>query len=238
MPEPALLLTCEHGGNQVPARYRRLFPGQKALLASHRGWDPGALALARLLARELDAPLLACETTRLLADPNRSQGHRALFSEFTRPLPAAERQAILDAYWQPHRQAVRQAAADLLDQRGRVLHLAIHSFTPVLGGRERTMDLGLLYDPARSWEARLAVAWKAVLRHNAPHLRVRRNAPYRGAADGLTTTLRRSLGPQYLGLELEANQALFPDPYAAPPDLARLLAATLRTALTRRARAG
>ncbi len=238
MPEPALLLTCEHGGNQVPARHRRLFSGQKALLASHRGWDPGALALARLLAKELDAPLLACETTRLLADPNRSRGHRALFSEFTRPLPATEQQAILDAFWQPHRSAVQRAAADLLAGNRRVLHLAVHSFTPVLDNRERVMDLGLLYDPARSREARLAKAWQAVLARAAPHLRVRRNAPYRGAADGLTTTLRRSLGSGYLGLELEANQALFPDPCAAPPDLARLLAAALRTALTLLAQGG
>lgn len=238
MPEPGLLLTCEHGGNVVPSAFRGLFAGQEALLASHRGWDPGALALARLLARELDAPLLACETTRLLADPNRSRGHRALFSEFTRSLPATERQAILDAFWQPHRSAVQQAAAVLLASRGQVLHLAVHSFTPVLDSRERTMDLGLLYDPARSREARLAKAWQAVLKDAAPRLRVRRNAPYRGAADGLTTTLRRTLGPGYLGLELEASQALFPDPCAAPPDLARLLAATLRTTLTRLAQPG
>ncbi|MEW5774132.1 MAG: N-formylglutamate amidohydrolase [Thermodesulfobacteriota bacterium] len=238
MPETALLVTCEHGGNRVPARYRRLFAGRKALLASHRGWDPGALALARLLAGELDAPLLFCDTTRLLADPNRSEGHPALFSELTRPLPAPERQALLDRLWRPHRQAVRQAAADLIAGRGQVLHLAVHSFTPVLHDRERTMDLGLLYDPARPREARLAAAWKAVLTRRAPGLRVRRNAPYRGASDGLATFLRRALGPAYLGLELETNQRLFSDPRAAPPDLARLLADALRNALTLPAPAG
>ncbi len=127
---------------------------------------------------------------------------------------------------------MQQAAADLLARCGQVLHVAVHSFTPALDGQERSMDLGLLYDPARPREASLAVAWKAVLARQAPHLRVRRNAPYRGAADGLTTSLRRVLGPGYLGFELEANQRLFPDPHAAPPDLARLLAATLRAALT------
>jgi predicted N-formylglutamate amidohydrolase len=232
VPEPALLLTCEHGGNQVPGRFRHLFAGKQAVLASHRGWDPGALALARLLARDLGAPLLFAATTRLLADPNRSARHPALFSEFTRLLPWSERNTMLDMVWQPHRQAVQQAAADLLAGSGRVLHLAIHSFTPVLNGQERRMDLGLLYDPARTREARLAVAWQAILREESPGLRVRRNAPYRGAADGLTTFLRRSLGPEYLGLELEANQALFPDPYAAPADLAQTLAQTLGRALT------
>jgi len=41
------LITCEHGGNRIPARYRPLFACHGALLASHRGYDPGALALAR-----------------------------------------------------------------------------------------------------------------------------------------------------------------------------------------------
>ena len=232
MPEPALLLTCEHAGNRVPAAHAALFAGQEEVLATHRGWDPGALALARLLAAELEAPLLFCAATRLLADPNRSEGHPALFSEFSRALPAAGRRALLDLAWRPHRAAVRQAAQDLLARRGAVLHLAVHSFPPVLRGRTRDLDLGLLYDPARPREARLAEAWKAVLRSAAPALRVRRNAPYRGASDGLPTSLRRELGPGYLGLELEASQALFPDPHAAPPDLARTLARTLRDALT------
>ena len=35
------IVTCEHGGNRIPAPYRPLFRGQKALLDSHRGYDPG-----------------------------------------------------------------------------------------------------------------------------------------------------------------------------------------------------
>lgn len=234
MPEPALLVTCEHGGNQAPGRYRRLFAGQGELLASHRGWDPGALALARLLAAELDAPLLFSETTRLLVDLNRSEGRRGLFSGFTRGLPRRERQDILDRFWRPHRQAVEQAAARLLAGSGAVLHLAAHTFTPMLGGQRRDMDLGLLYDPARPAEAALCAAWKAALAGLAPDLRVRRNAPYLGAADGLATFLRCRLGPGYLGVELEASQGLFPDPRAAPPNLARVLAAGLRRAVASR----
>ena len=41
------LITCEHGGNRIPPRYRDLFAGCEALLQSHRGYDPGALTLAR-----------------------------------------------------------------------------------------------------------------------------------------------------------------------------------------------
>src|SRR5436305_13375521 len=38
-----LLITCEHGGNAVPERYRGAFAGAARALASHRGYDPGAL---------------------------------------------------------------------------------------------------------------------------------------------------------------------------------------------------
>ena len=41
----SFLFTCEHGGNRIPAPYRRLFRGQRALLDSHRGYDPGALVM-------------------------------------------------------------------------------------------------------------------------------------------------------------------------------------------------
>ena len=40
------IITCEHAGNEVPARYRDLLRGSEALLQTHRGWDPGALSVA------------------------------------------------------------------------------------------------------------------------------------------------------------------------------------------------
>ena len=40
------MLTCEHGGNRVPRRLSRAFAPIRGMLATHRGWDPGALELA------------------------------------------------------------------------------------------------------------------------------------------------------------------------------------------------
>ena len=69
----------------------------------------------------------------------------------------------------------------------------------------RDFDVGLLYDPAREAEVGLAAQWARAMRSGGS-VRVRRNRPYRGTADGLTTTLRRRFGPRYLGIELELNQ--------------------------------
>jgi hypothetical protein len=71
----------------------------------------------------------------------------------------------------------------------------------------RTADVGLLFDPRRPLEARLCGAWREALQALEPGLRVRRNYPYRGSADGLTTWLRgRFPARQYLGIEVEVNQ--------------------------------
>jgi len=78
-----LVITCEHGGREVPREYAALFSDRAALLDSHRGWDAGALELGRQLADAFGVPLHVATTTRLLVDLNRSIGHRQLFSEVT-----------------------------------------------------------------------------------------------------------------------------------------------------------
>jgi predicted N-formylglutamate amidohydrolase len=89
------------------------------------------------------------------------------------------------------------------------VHIAVHSFTGVLRGEERNAEISLLYDPARPGEVDLCNRWIAALRELFPEFRVRRNYPYRGNADGLTTWLRRRFpNPQYAGIELELNQTL------------------------------
>jgi predicted N-formylglutamate amidohydrolase len=74
------IITCEHGGNRIPAPYRRLFREQRALLDSHRGYDPGSPVMAKALARAYRAPLVASTVSRLLIDLNRSISHPQLFS--------------------------------------------------------------------------------------------------------------------------------------------------------------
>jgi predicted N-formylglutamate amidohydrolase len=203
----SVLVTAEHGGNAVPADYRSLFRGRAKLLASHRGWDPGALSLAERLAAELDAPVVTATVTRLLVDLNRSPHNPRVFSEVTRPLPRSERVELLEQYHRPHWDAVRGHISRAVTRRRRVLHLAIHTFTPVLDGVMRKPDVAVLYDPRRPAEAGLVAAWVRSLVAALPSRVVRRNDPYRGAGDGLPTAMRRELAPaSYMGIELEINQ--------------------------------
>jgi predicted N-formylglutamate amidohydrolase len=203
----SLLITCEHGGNRIPPSYRHFFVGHDALLASHRGFDPGALAMARDLASMLHAPLHFSAISRLLIDLNRSLRHPKLYSEVMRNAPAAVRREILMRYYLPYRQRIEAEIAAKVAQDYRVIHLSSHSFTPVLDGEMRNADIGLLYDPSRSGEAELCRYWQRSLATLASDLRVRRNYPYTGKSDGFTAYLRRRFPAEvYIGIELEINQ--------------------------------
>jgi predicted N-formylglutamate amidohydrolase len=224
-----LLFTCEHGGNRIPRRWAALFEKHRALLDSHRGWDPGALTLARALSKATGAPLVASTTSRLLVDLNRSEHHRAVFSSITLALPDAERERIFDEFYRPYRSRVEQLV-DAAIARGRVVHLSAHSFVPVLNGETRRADVALLYDPSRKPERAFCDAWLADLKAALPSLALRRNSPYRGSADGLTTTLRRRhAANDYIGVEIEVNQRLLGSGHFAA--VKRALAGTLKALL-------
>lgn len=204
---PALLISCEHGGRRIPPAYRSLFAGHDALLRSHRGHDPGALALAREMAAAFGAPLIQSTVSRLLVDLNRSPGHPRLYSPMTRGLPAAARREVFARYYLPYRARIEAYVARVIENGERLVHIASHSFTPVLDGEVRHADVGLLYDPGRPSEVALCRGWQRAIEAGAPAWKVRRNYPYTGSSDGLTAYLRKRFGPaQYVGVELEVNQ--------------------------------
>jgi predicted N-formylglutamate amidohydrolase len=229
-PSP-FVVTCEHGGNRIPAAYRRHFEDRDALLDSHRGYDPGALVMAKALARALAAPLVASTTSRLLVDLNRSIGHPRLHSDATRGAHADVRARIVDRHYRPYRDKVDRAIERAIARYGRAIHVSSHSFTPVLDGVVRQADVGLLYDPCREGERELCARWKAALARLAPRLRVRLNYPYAGKGDGVTRMMRKRYAPRiYVGVELEVNQRVVAVGGPAWPALRAVLIESLRDA--------
>lgn len=206
----SIVLTCEHAGNQVPASLRPLFLNAGDVLNSHRGWDPGALPLARRFASHCNVPLASTTVSRLVIEPNRSLWHKRLFSEYVASLSEAARQELINQHWTPHRSAVEQRIADTIRGGQTVIHLSVHTFTQHFGDDVRTTDIGLLYDPRRLSERTFCSLWREELQRIQPAWVVRRNDPYKGSSDGFTTSLRKRFSSdEYLGIELEVCQKFF-----------------------------
>ena len=78
----------------------------------------------------------------------------------------------------------------------------------------------------------MCLSWQQALKKTAPRLVTRRNYPYKGYADGLTTFLRtRYPDDRYRGIELEVNQKHALGDAAAWRALRRQLVASLRSAI-------
>ncbi|KPK02870.1 MAG: hypothetical protein AMK71_00775 [Nitrospira bacterium SG8_35_4] len=230
-----IIVTCEHGDNTVPARYRELFNGRDRLLNSHRGYDRYALFIAKSMADKLSARLFFSTVTRLLIDLNRSPHHPKLFSSLSGGLGADEKKRIFTKYYLPYRRDVESRIAAAASRETATFHLSVHSFAPVISGTTKKADIGLLYDPSRLREKALCIQWQKSLQKTAPLLRVRRNYPYLGRADGLVTYCRKIFSPVlYVGVELEVNQKTMKQYEKQHHILCEILVSGLRSGLFQR----
>lgn len=223
-----ILITCEHAGNYVPKDYKFMFAGAEEVLESHRGWDPGAIGIAKYLARQLEAPLFFQKVSRLLIEMNRSIGNKELYSEFTQNIDKTVKGYLLEKFYNPYREEVEKKIADSVRAGEAVLHISVHTFTPVLNGIVRAVDLGILFDDACEEEKQFCESWKAHLDDILPEHVTMLNCPYNGADDGFTTYLRtRFSGKEYLGIEIEINQK-----YIDTPDLSKIKEALAQSLLS------
>lgn len=112
-----------------------------------------------------------------------------------------------------------------------VLHLSIRSFPLELNGVKRNAGIGLLYDHTRHGEREVARIWRGLLLQQTPTYRVRMNYPYHGHSDGLPHALRKQYTEHdYLGLEIECNQALL-ETCESRDELAQVLSSSLQELL-------
>ena len=211
---PRLLLTCEHASNAVPESLKEKLNIPASVLKSHRGWDPGTLELAQAIASTTRTKIFQPGTmSRLVIDLNRAETNPDVFSKWSRDYwSAPERHKLTVRHRKYRRAALRTATRMLLTPKNHVIHLSIHSFTPVMKGQRRSTDIGILFDPKRPAEKKFANQLIRILKVVATKekiagIRIDANKPYLGTADGHTTELRRKLSAaRYSGIEIEVNQ--------------------------------
>jgi len=202
-----LILTCEHASYSLPTEYEGLGVTESDV-QRHIGWDIGARAVVAKLAQVLDAPAICSRYSRLLIDCNRALSDHDLIVEQSdhtsipgnHNLSVKERQRRITNFYDPYHEAIDSLVKSHAGQP--LTLLSVHSFTPVLGKRERRFDLGVLFDAYDD------LAHEVGQRLNHEGHRVRYNEPYSGY-DGLIFSARNhgeKNGIVYL--ELEVNQNL------------------------------
>lgn len=204
MNKPSLLISCEHAGNFIPEAYGFIFADALTDLDSHKGWDPGAWEVALSLGSALNAEPMGAHFSRLLIEPNRSLSHPQLFSKYTGKLSLDEKNKLIAEYYLPYRNQIEDKIHSLEKP---VLHLSIHSFTPIWNEKERLVDIGLLFDPERTAENLFCAKLKKEIESKRKGFLCKFNEPYLGIDDGFTTYLRTRFGDaDYQGIEIEINQ--------------------------------
>lgn len=203
-----LLLICEHAGNRVPAPWRSLGL-DAALLESHFGYDPGVDGLTRDLAARLGAPAVLARYSRLFVDYNRFAHDWDHMRPDLGGIPVPANLAISEDEARLRRSIAVAPVDDAIAQLvgGRRALVSVHSFTPVMAGHRREVDIGVLWRQDSEFVRRVLGG----LCRRASGFRIGDNAPY-----DWRTALAYSLQVHALdqGLPcfyLEVNNGLFSD---------------------------
>lgn len=230
-----LLLTCDHASFAIPRALAGLGV-PPAALREHIGWDIGAAAVTRLLARALDAPGVLTAYSRLVIDCNRDPGDPTSIPAVSdgvavpgnRDLSPEARAARRAACFAPYHAAIA-ARLDALLAAGTVpALLSIHSFTPAMNGIARPWHVGILWDE----DPRIPVPLLAALRAD-PSIVVGDNQPY-SAREPAGYTVRHhatARGLPHVAIELRQDLIVTDEGAAA---WAARLAAALAPILARR----
>ena len=144
------VLVCDHASKRVPRCLNNLGLTEEQL-DDHIGWDPGAADVARMLSKNLNAPLILSGYSRLVIDCNRPL-------QSIQSIPAQSAGVLVPAnqYVNEEERALRvndlfhtyhNAITQLLDSRKNrtTFLLSIHSFTPVLNNQPRPWNIGVSF---------------------------------------------------------------------------------------------
>lgn len=203
-----LIVTCEHASNRIPADCPELLEHPLKDFDQHRLYDWGAKEVARKFAELTKAPLWEGKTTRLAIDLNRSIGNPELFYGAASNFSESKKAELIAKHYLPFRKEVEDTIGEWIEEGNNVLHISIHSFTPILNNLKRLAELGVLFDESKDFETKIAKGIMEYHRNQYEHLAVMANTPYHGTDDGHTASLRKVFPEQYAGIEIEYSQIL------------------------------
>lgn len=191
-----IVLICEHASNLIPKKLQNLGLSD-ADLKRHIAYDIGAEATSRIMSKLLNAPLILQRYSRLVYDCNRppeSESAMPEVSEITpipgnRNLDAPAKLARITQIYRPFQNTISHFLDTRAAQGKRAIPVSIHSFSKHYKGKDRAVELGLLFDRD---------AWLAnVLVKSFPGFNTQLNEPY-GPKDGVMHLMNLHAAPRGL----------------------------------------
>lgn len=205
------LLIAEHAGNKVPGPWRNL--GLAApYLETHFAVDLGIDALTRRLSQRLQAPAVIAHYSRLFLDYNRPVEAWDHMRPDLGGIPVPgnldpsenDRKLRRQVGWAPLEQAIAEGVS------GRKALVSIHSFTPVMGGVRRNVDIGVLWREASPFVSAILRTIQA--KGKAAGLTIGDNEPYDWRQAVGYTLNRHGLQQDLPCFYLEVRNDLLTDP--------------------------
>ena len=177
------LIICDHSSNEIPKSYKNLGVSNKDL-ESHIAYDLGASDLASNLSESLNCSLIMANFSRLLIDPNRGIDDPTLIPKISegkiikgnlKISPSSkdiERNKRINLFYLPYHEKINEFINDSI-RRNRVPKIiSIHSFTPVWKGKNRKIEVGILWDK----DNRLS----NIFLNSLKNVKIGNNLPYSG----------------------------------------------------------
>ena len=210
--KPKIILTCEHGGSYVPRSLKVDFSNKQ--LSSHRSYDYGAADICEFFKNQKKYDVHINKMSRWLIDMNRQLSAFEKNKKLAQLSSLSEKDfELIKSAYTKYRQSIWTSVKKCIDQKQDFYVFSVHSFTPVMNGKARKTDIGLLY---RTTNPKEVLAAKG-LRKNIENsellgaFKTHFNLPYRGHTDCLLNDLLNEFGnSRYFkgGCFLEFNQNL------------------------------
>jgi predicted N-formylglutamate amidohydrolase len=188
----SFVILCDHASPHIPPEFGTLGLTAEERI-SHIAWDPGALPVAQLLAASLDATLVECCVSRLVADCNRPLDAPDLVPEISERTtvpgnrgltPDGRKRRVATAH-APYHACIEELVEERLAGGRETWLIAIHSFTPVYKGMARPWHVGVIHDDDMRLAGPILAALSAL-----EGMAVGDNQPY-SPADRVYYTLER-----------------------------------------------
>jgi predicted N-formylglutamate amidohydrolase len=228
-----MLLVCDHASRRFPTALGDMGLDPFARRC-HLAWDIGAGALTERLSSRLGITAVLAQYSRLVVDCNRDLFDPGAFLEFgdgvvvhgNRNLnQAGKDRRAAEIYW-PYHYAIDMELKRLAAFGDTTAFFAIHSFTPVMNGVSREVEIGILWDADRDTAELLIEGFR-----NAG-FKVGDNEPYSGKAPQDFTIDHHAEGAGLPHVGIEIRQDLIDDS-AGVETIATVMDGIIHTVLER-----